>query len=176
MLVQCNLVKLRRRAAALRQLPAMIAVAFCAALLAASQISAQAPELRPANQPAEGQPAASEGSSQPAASAEGPSSQPPDDGPKLSLAEALERPGDVTFRNMTIADALYTISDAWKVNVVTGKEVQGVVNGVFKQAPLREILDAILLANGYSYRAVGESLVIQASTDVGSANPLFRSI
>ena len=38
--------------------------------------------------------------------------------------------------------------------VVTGKEIQGTVNGVFKQAPLREILDAILLANGYSITSV----------------------
>jgi general secretion pathway protein D len=101
---------------------------------------------------------------------------PAEEGPRPSLAEALERPGDVTFRNMTIEAALFTIGDTWKVNVVTGKEIQGTVNGVFKQAPLREILDAILLANGYSYRAVGDSLVVQASADVGSAHPLFRSV
>jgi general secretion pathway protein D len=104
-----------------------------------------------------------------------PAPLPPTDTPRTSLAEALERPGDVSFRNMTIEAALFTIGDTWKVNVVTGKAIEGTVNGVFKQAPLREILDAILLANGYSYRAVGDSLVVQASIDVGSANPLFRS-
>jgi general secretion pathway protein D len=62
------------------------------------------------------------------------------------------------------------------VNIVTGKQIEGTVNGVFKQAPLREILDAVLLANGYSYRAVGDSLVVQASGSVGGANPLFQSL
>ena len=52
--------------------------------------------------------------------------------PKTSLAEALNRAGDVTFRNMTIEAALYTIGETWRVNIVTGKEIQGTVNGVFK--------------------------------------------
>jgi general secretion pathway protein D len=71
---------------------------------------------------------------------------------------------------------LLTIAETWKVNIVTGKQIEGTVNGVFRQAPLREILDAVLLANGYSYRPVGDSLVIQATGSVGSANPLFQSI
>ena len=96
--------------------------------------------------------------------------------PKASLAEAMDRPGDVTFRDLSIEAALFTIGETWKVNIISGKEVQGTVNGVFKQAPLREILDAILLANGYSYRAVGDSLVVQPVGNVGSANPLFRSL
>lgn len=98
------------------------------------------------------------------------------DAPKPSLAEALNRTGDVTFRNMSIESALFTIGETWQVNIVTGKQIEGTVNGVFKQAPLREILDAVLLANGYSYRAVGDSLVVQASGSVGSANPLFQSL
>jgi general secretion pathway protein D len=101
---------------------------------------------------------------------------PQDDVPKTSLAEALSRAGDVTFRNMSIEAALFTIGETWKVNIVTGKAIEGTVNGSFKQAPLREILDAVLLANGYSYRAVGDSLVVQATGSVGSANPLFRSL
>jgi general secretion pathway protein D len=101
---------------------------------------------------------------------------PVDEGPKPTLAEALERTGDVTFRNMSIEAALFTIGETWKVNIVTGKQIEGTVNGVFKQAPLREILDAVLLSNGYSYRAVGESLVVQAAGSVGSANPLFQSL
>ena len=99
-----------------------------------------------------------------------------DSSPKPSLAQALDRLGDVTFRNMSIEAALFTIGETWKVNIVTGKQIEGTVNGVFKQAPLREILDAVLLANGYSYRAVGDSLVVQASAAVGSAHPLFQSL
>jgi general secretion pathway protein D len=101
---------------------------------------------------------------------------PEDDVPKTTLAEALNRAGDITFRNMSIEAALFTIGETWKVNIVTGKAIEGTVNGVFKQAPLREILDAVLLANGYSYRAVGDSLVVQATGSVGSANPLFQSL
>ncbi len=132
---------------------------------------AQAPELRPAESvegvesvPAEPAPA----SETPVPAA--------DEGPKPTLAAALDRKGDLTFRNTTVQSALLAIAQTWKVNIVTGKEIEGTVNGVFKQAPLREILDAVLLANGYSYRAVGDSLVIQANAAVGSANPLFRSI
>jgi general secretion pathway protein D len=96
--------------------------------------------------------------------------------PKVPLAESLNKPGDVTFRNMTLDAALFTIGETWKVNIIAGKEIQGTANGVFKQTPLREILDAVLLANGYSYRTVGESLVVQKAGEVGSANPLFQSL
>lgn len=96
--------------------------------------------------------------------------------PKLPLAQAILKAGDLTCRNMSIESALFTISDTWNINVVTSGKLDGNVNCAFDDAPLNEILDAILLANGYSYRAVGESLVIQHSADVGSANPLFRSL
>ncbi|MCA9237664.1 MAG: hypothetical protein KDA44_19460 [Planctomycetales bacterium] len=92
-----------------------------------------------------------------------------------SLAEALMQRGDLKLRNSSIEAALFTISEIWGVNVVTGKGVQGAVNCDFKNAALREVLDSILLANGYSYRPVGESLVVQATGEVGSANPLFSS-
>lgn len=95
--------------------------------------------------------------------------------PKIALAEALQSRGDLKLRSTSIEAALFTISEIWGVNVVTGKGVQGAVNCDFKDATLREVLDSILLANGYSYRAVGESLVIQATGEVGSANPLFNS-
>jgi general secretion pathway protein D len=96
-------------------------------------------------------------------------------GPRAPLAEVLDRKGDLTFPNMKMDAALLAIGKAWNVNIVTGKEIDGTVNGVFQQAPLREILDAVLLANGYSYRVVGDSLVVQKAADVGTANPLFES-
>jgi general secretion pathway protein D len=96
--------------------------------------------------------------------------------PKPSLAEALERPGSLLLRNTPMEAALLAISQEWKVNIVTGKAIEGTVNCAFEKAPLREVLDSILLANGYSYRAVGDSLVVQPTADVGSANPLFRSM
>ncbi len=93
----------------------------------------------------------------------------------VPLAVALETRGDLTLQSATIEKALFTIGASWRVNIVVGKDVKGNVSCIYKQAPLREVLDAILLANGYSYRAVGESLVVQLAQDVGSANPLFES-
>lgn len=91
-----------------------------------------------------------------------------------SLAAALERPGDLTLRNSSLADALFTIGELWGINIVAG-DVKGAVNGVFKDAPLREILDSILLSNGYGYRPVGESLVVSPVNDLGTINPFFDS-
>jgi len=93
----------------------------------------------------------------------------------VPLATALKTLGDLTLQGVTIEKALFAISASWRVNIVVGKDVEGNVSCIYKQAPLREVLDAILLANGYSYRAVGESLVVQRAQDVGSANPLFES-
>ena len=92
-----------------------------------------------------------------------------------NLLDALRKHGDLTLRNATLGGALFTISELWKINIVIGDDVQGQVNGVFKKAPLSEILDAILLANGYSYRPVGESLVVMRLESLGRLNPLFES-
>jgi general secretion pathway protein D len=158
--------------------------------LAALPVQAQNPALRspvPTARPAPSQsnalqdqpPAGPElaPSAAPASAPTGPAlAAPAEDVPKLPLNQALVRRGDVTFRNMTMDAALFTIGETWRVNIVTGKQMEGTVNGVFKQTTLREVLDAILLANGYSYRVIGESLVIQPSADVGSGHPLFRSL
>jgi general secretion pathway protein D len=90
------------------------------------------------------------------------------------LAAVLERKGDLNLHGLTLNAALFTISEQWHVNIVAGN-VEGTVNGVFKQAPLREILDAILLSNGYNYRAVGKSLVVSSTKDLGQTNPFFLS-
>lgn len=90
------------------------------------------------------------------------------------LAAALARPGDLNLHDTPLRAALFMISEQWGINVVAG-EVEGSVNGVFRQAPLREILDSILLSNGYNYRAVGESLVISSVKDLGQTNPFFES-
>jgi len=95
--------------------------------------------------------------------------------PLVPLAQALKTRGDLSLQETPMEKALLTIGASWKVNIVVGKDVQGDISCVYKNTPLREILDAILLANGYSYRAVGDSLVVQKSQDVGSANPLFQS-
>ena len=91
----------------------------------------------------------------------------------IPLVEALETKGDLSLQDATMEKALFTIGASWRVNIVVGKDVQGTVSCIYKQTRLREVLDAILLANGYSYRAVGDSLVVQKTQEVGSANPLF---
>jgi general secretion pathway protein D len=90
------------------------------------------------------------------------------------LATALERRGDLNLHGLSLNAALFTIGEQWNINVVAG-EVEGKVNGAFKQAPLREILDAILLSNGYNYRAVGKSLVVSKSSELGQTSPFFES-
>lgn len=92
----------------------------------------------------------------------------------VDLSVALERPGDLNLHGLSLNAALFTIGEQWNINIVAG-DLQGNVNGSFKQAPLREILDAILLSNGYNYRAVGKSLVISSVNDLGQVNPFFQS-
>ncbi len=91
------------------------------------------------------------------------------------LAAILNKKGDLSLQDTSMEKALIAIGATWNVNVVVGKDIQGTISCVYHQTPLHEVLDAILLANGYSYRAVGDSIVIQKATEVGSANPLFES-
>ena len=93
----------------------------------------------------------------------------------VPLVVALDTRGDLSLQNTSIQKALFTIGATWNVNIVVGKDVDGMVSCIYTQTPLREVLDAILLANGYSYRAVGQSLVVQKAQEVGSANPLYES-
>lgn len=90
------------------------------------------------------------------------------------MLSTLSRRGDLTLRDTTLESALFTISELWSVNIVAGK-IEGSVNGVFKDAPLKEILDSILQSNGYAYRTVGGSLTISRLEDLGQVNPFFVS-
>jgi len=103
---------------------------------------------------------------------------PKEDVPKANLVPlsvALKQRGDLSLQDASMEKALFTIGSSWKVNIMIGTDVKGTVSCVYRNTPLREILDAILLANGYSYRAVGDTLVVQRTQEVGSANPLFES-
>jgi general secretion pathway protein D len=91
------------------------------------------------------------------------------------LAEQLNRRGDLVLENSPVAETLLRVGELWGVNLVFSKDLDGRVSGTFKQAPLREILDAVLLANGYSYRPVGQSLVVVKLAELGDVNPLFTS-
>src|SRR4051812_40598036 len=89
--------------------------------------------------------------------------------PTEDLAAALEHTGELNLHGVSLDKALFMIGEQWNINIVAG-EVKGTVNGTFKQAPLREILDAILLSNGYNYRAVGKSLVVSSIEQIGRAS------
>ena len=91
------------------------------------------------------------------------------------IAAKLQKRGDLSLTNTTLQQALFTIGETWGINIVIGNEVQGNVNGVFKNAPLHEILDSVLLANGYSYRPVGQGLVVMKLDALGELNPMFES-
>lgn len=92
----------------------------------------------------------------------------------VDLRAALEHRGTLNLHDVELRAALFMVSEQWGINVVCG-EVKGTVNGVFRNAPLREILDSILLSNGYNYRAVGESLVVSSVAELGQINPFFQS-
>lgn len=97
------------------------------------------------------------------------------DGISPRIEEALKQRGDLTLRDTSLAHALHTIGEIWNINVVIGSQVEGTINGTFRDAPLYDILDSILLLNGYGYRPVGDSLVIVSLAELGTANPMFRS-
>lgn len=91
------------------------------------------------------------------------------------LEQVLNKPGDLSLQDATMEKALIAIGATWDVNIVVGKDIEGSISCVYRDTPLKEVLDAILLANGYSYRAVGDSIVVQTANEVGGANPLFES-
>lgn len=91
------------------------------------------------------------------------------------VSAALQQRGDLTLRETTLQQSLHTISEIWNINVVLGGQVEGTINGTFRDAPLYDILDSVLLVNGYGYRPVGDSLVIVPLADLGGSNPMFQS-
>jgi len=96
-------------------------------------------------------------------------------GTNSKVASTLAQRGDLELHQTSLRQALDTISEIWSINIVLGGQIEGNINGTFKDAPLYEILDSILLVNGYGYRPVGDSLVIVAASELGASNPMFRS-
>lgn len=92
-----------------------------------------------------------------------------------SVQEALEARGSVTFRKTPLSEVVFLLSDLWHINIVAGENVTGEVSGSFHDAPLREVLSAVLTSSGYSYRKTGSSLVVLTADQVGSDDPNFVS-
>lgn len=91
------------------------------------------------------------------------------------LMTKLRRRGDLILSETTLRQALLQIGQSWQINIVMGDDVAGDVNGSFLNAPLHEILHAILFAKGYGYRVVGDSLAVMKIDALGDMNPLFES-
>ncbi len=86
---------------------------------------------------------------------------------------ALSRRGSVVFRDTPLNEVILILSDQWDINIVAGAQIDGTVSGTFKNETLEKILDSLLTANGFSYRRIGNSLVIVASEQAHSSRPSF---
>lgn len=93
----------------------------------------------------------------------------------ITIEEALDRSGSITFRKTSLQEVVFLLSDLWRINIVAGENVEGTVSGVFNDAPLRDVLSAILTSSGYGYTAAGNSLIVMPIDQVGTGNPDFRS-
>ncbi|KLU06823.1 General secretion pathway protein D [Rhodopirellula islandica] len=96
-------------------------------------------------------------------------------GPPLAIEEVLLQRGSITFRKTSLQEVVFLLSDLWNINIVAGEKVTGDVSGVFKDAPLRDVLSAILTSSGYGYIAAGNSLVVLPLDEVGTGSPEFES-
>jgi general secretion pathway protein D len=92
-----------------------------------------------------------------------------------SVEDALDVRGSVTFRKTPLSEVVFLLSDLWQINIVAGDAVTGEVSGSFHDAPLREVLSAVLTSSGYSYRKTGSSLVVLTADQVGTDDPSFVS-
>jgi general secretion pathway protein D len=92
----------------------------------------------------------------------------------VSLEDLLDRRGSVTFRQTALSEVVFSLGQIWGVNIVAGSDVDGVVSGVFEDAPLSEVLDAVLGANGYGYKLSGRSLIILTLDKIGADDPKLR--
>lgn len=92
-----------------------------------------------------------------------------------TIENALQTRGSITFRKTSLQEVVFLLSDLWNINIVAGEKVEGTVSGVFNDAPLRDVLSAILTSSGYAYTAAGNSLVVMPNDEVGTGSPDFRS-
>ncbi|NUQ65901.1 MAG: hypothetical protein HUU20_25850 [Pirellulales bacterium] len=91
------------------------------------------------------------------------------------LTEKLAQKGSLTLHDAPLGESLLRISEIWGVNVIVGVPVDGRITATFQDAPLSEILDTVLLSNGYSYRPVGTSLVVLKIEDLGNWHAMFQT-
>ena len=92
------------------------------------------------------------------------------------MGAMLRRKGNLTLKACTLKEALVTIGNVWKANIVLGPDVDGFVDATFVDTPLYEILEAILTTNGYGYRITDNTLRVVKANEIGWNHPLFQTV
>ncbi len=81
--------------------------------------------------------------------------------------EAPERCLNLDLKNADLKDVLRLLSQEYGLNIVAGKDVEGMVTITFVDIPVREALKAILEVNGYTYRQEGAILKVISLSKIG---------
>ena len=87
----------------------------------------------------------------------------------------LDRRVSLTLPGVPLREALMSLREVAGLNLVINQELAGTVDVAFRDAPVHEVLDTLLLSRGLGYRAVGDGLVIVPIGDLGAGNPLLAS-
>ena len=78
---------------------------------------------------------------------------------------------DLHVTGMDVNTVLAMISYQARTNIVATKSVQGSISANLYGLSLREVLDAILLPNGYAYKQVGKTLFVGTPADLAEKAP-----
>jgi type IV pilus assembly protein PilQ len=89
--------------------------------------------------------------------------------PGESLVEE-ELPGTfrVSFQNTELSVALRLLSRQGRRNIISGRDVEGIVNATLYDVTFEEALDAILRMNGYVYREEGHFIFIYTPEELAA--------
>ncbi|MFH5806468.1 type II secretion system protein GspD [Alienimonas sp. DA493] len=89
--------------------------------------------------------------------------------------EKLNRRVTLTLPGVPLREALMSVREVAGLNLVVNQELTGTVDMAFRDAPVHEVLDTLLLSRGLGYRPVGDGLVVVPIADLGAQNPLLAT-
>ncbi|MEM9700867.1 MAG: secretin N-terminal domain-containing protein [Planctomycetota bacterium] len=87
----------------------------------------------------------------------------------------LQRRVTLNLPGVPLREALMSLREVAGVNLVINQELKGTVDLAFRDAPVHEVLDTLLLSRGLGYRPVGDGLVVVPIADLGAGNPLLAT-
>jgi general secretion pathway protein D len=93
----------------------------------------------------------------------------------VNVQKQLAQKISLELRDATLQEALFTVRDLARLNIVVGNEITGTVNATFTSTEVHQVLDSLLIPRGYSYRIVSGSLIILPVGEVGDRLPNFSS-